>query len=444
MRAWVLVAALAGGLISAPATAAPGQDITARLKKIPGMKVIGRGYTAPKGYRSLRLSFTQPVDHRDPGKGTFQQRLELFHRATDQPMVLSTSGYGLRVPAPLAEPTRAVRGNQVSVEQRFFNKSRPKGGDWSTLTIWQAASDHHRLVAALKSIYKRKWISTGASKGGMTSVYHARFFPKDVNGVVAYVAPNDVDDNEDSAYDRFFQTVGTAACRKKLQAVTVEALRRRAAMQKRMLERDTFNQLGVDVAFEHAVMDLDWTFWQYSSVYDCARIPTAKASNDALYRWLEATTYLSGNSDGELKYYRPYYYQAATELGSPKRDYGHLQGLLKHEGYDPRTYAKVTAPFQTGAMKDIDTWVRGKGTRLMFVYGQNDPWSAEPFRRGPGTKDSYWYTVKNGTHGADLFSLPKAQRAQAVKALLRWTGQRKAGPLTPYRVRNKTVIGLNR
>ena len=155
------------------------------------------------------LSYTQPVDHRRPSAGTFQQRFTLLHKATDRPMVLHTSGYNVSIRVFRSEPTVLVDGNQISVEQRFFTPSRPEPADWSKLNIWQAATDHHRLVTALKPIYAAKWISTGASKGGMTSIYHRRYYPSDVDGTVAYVAPSDVLNREDSAYDRFFATVGT-------------------------------------------------------------------------------------------------------------------------------------------------------------------------------------------------------------------------------------------
>src|SRR5687768_3188655 len=83
----------------------------------------------------------------------------------------------------LSEPTRLIDGNQISVEQRYFTPSRPSPTNWERqLTIWQAATDHHRIVRALKAIYAQQWVSTGASKGGMTSVYHRRFYPDDVAG----------------------------------------------------------------------------------------------------------------------------------------------------------------------------------------------------------------------------------------------------------------------
>ncbi|MER5561248.1 hypothetical protein ABT071_21865 [Streptomyces sp. NPDC002506] len=75
--------------------------------------------------------------------------------------------------------------------------------DWSTLTIRQSAHDCHAVVSALRRVYRGSWISTGWSKGGTASAYHRRLYPHDVAGTVAHAAPNDMDDSDGSAYDRF-------------------------------------------------------------------------------------------------------------------------------------------------------------------------------------------------------------------------------------------------
>ena len=111
------------------------------------------------------------------------------------------------------------------MEYRFFTPSRPKPADWSKLDIWQAASDQHRIFKALKKIYGKNWLATGGSKGGMTATYYRRFYPNDMDGTVAYVAPNDVRNDEDSAYDDFFEKVGTTECRDRLNAVAARDLR---------------------------------------------------------------------------------------------------------------------------------------------------------------------------------------------------------------------------
>jgi hypothetical protein len=436
-RLWrmLLPMALVASLVGVAGVAGPAQaaevDILDRLKAVPGLTVL-QEQPAPAPYRFFVLSYTQPVDHRRPAAGTFQQRFTLLHRGTDRPMVLHTTGYNVPIRVFRAEPTRLVDGNQISVEQRFFTPSRPQPADWTKLTIWQAATDHHRIVNALKPIYSGKWISTGASKGGMTSVYHRRFYPSDVDGTVAYVAPQDVVNNEDSAYDRFFTTVGTdPACRAALDAVQVEALKRRTELVARYTawaaeNGRTFTIVGsADRAFEFMVNGTTWAFWQYSHQSQCGAVPAPTASSDEIWTWLDTVYGLDSNTDQGDEPFIPYFFQAATQLGYPFVQLNHLAGLQHYRGQDVATsYIPRDLPvrFQPFAMREVDLWVRLFGRQLLFVYGQNDPWGAEPFRLGPGTRDSFWYVAAGANHGANISLLKPDETATATAAVQRWAG----------------------
>jgi hypothetical protein len=299
------------------------------------------------------------------------------------------------------------------------------------MTIWQAATDHHRIVQALKRIYSKEWISTGASKGGMTSVYHRRFYPDDVNGTVAYVAPQDVVNNEDSAYDRFFTKVGTAQCRAALDGVQIEALKRRAEFDARYQawateNERTFGIVGsVDRAFEFMVNGTTWAFWQYSAESECAGVPPASASSDDIWAWLDAVYGLDSNTDQGIEGFIPYYFQASYQLGYPEITLPHLARLQHYRGQDrAQSYIPrdLVPRFQPLAMLDIDAWVKFSGKRLLFVYGGNDPWGAEPFRLGPGTRDSLWYVAAGANHGANIGLLKPDETATATAAVRRWAG----------------------
>lgn len=438
----ILVGAVGAGAGSASAApAAPAQpDIKERVLAIPGMRFVEE--QPYEGYRFLVFSYAQPVDHRHPSKGTFQQRFTLLHKATDRPTVFYTSGYNVTTAPRRSEPTQLVDGNQVSMEYRFFTPSRPQPADWSKLDIWQAASDQHRLFRALKPIYGKKWLATGGSKGGMTATYYRRFYPRDMDGTVAYVAPNDVADKEDSAYDRFFANVGTAECRTKLNAVQREALVRRDEIVKRYQkwaddEKRTFTVVGsADKAYENVVLDLVWAFWQYHLLKDCADVPAPTASTDELYRFIDEISGFSAYTDQGLETYTPYYYQAGTELGSPTFKTPHLAGLLRYPGiYAPRSYVPRDIPmrFKQGVMGDIDRWVRHDAHRMLFVYGQNDPWGAERFQVGKGAKDAYVYTVAGGNHGSSIAQLTGDQKAKATAEVQRWAGVSPTSkPLAPH------------
>ncbi|NUK02558.1 aminopeptidase [Streptomyces lunaelactis] len=454
---WLLTLVVLIGTVSAAgstagaATAAEpatGTDIKDRILAIPGMSLIEE--KPYPGYRFFVLNYTQPVDHRHPEKGTFKQRVTLLHKDTNRPTVFFTSGYNVSTTPRRSEPTAIIDGNQVSLEYRFFTPSRPDPANWSKLDIWQGAGDQHRVFTALKKIYAKNWLATGGSKGGMTATYYERFYPRDMDGIVAYVAPNDVVNKEDSAYDRFFTKVGTKECRDKLNAVQREALVRREPLEAKYqaaaaTEGYTFTTVGsLDKAYEAVVLDYVWAFWQYSLVADCEAIPVAATATDQeIYDSIDAISGFSFYTDQGLGTYTPYYYQAGTELGSPDIKQPHLGNLSRYGYQPPRNFVPRDIPmhFKPWVMDDVDSWVRHNARRMMFVYGQNDPWGAEQFRLGRTARDSYVYVAPGANHGANVAGLVAEQKAKATASILKWAGvapaavqedAAKAKPLTTY------------
>ena len=409
-------------------------DVVDELERVPGLHVLAEQEAPAPGYRYFIMSYTQLVDHLDPSRGTFEQQLTLLHRSTHAPTVAYTTGYTLPSSSVLDEPTELVEGNQVDIEERFFASSTPDPFDLAELNIYQAAADHHEIIQALRSVYTGKWLSTGASKGGMATVYHRRFFDEDIDGSVVYVAPNDVVDDED-VYDDFLANVGTEACRESLIAVMRAALERRGEIVPvfGVVAAEagyTFDYAGgPDVAYEATVGSIYWSFWQYSLEADCASIPPPDAPVADLAGFLSRTAGLLTSSDYYALLYYAYSYQAATQLGSPDTTAltAQIDDLLLYIGSqaplpDEDDATSAGPEFDASAMPDIDHWVKHDGHALLFIYGENDPWSAEPFEPGPGTRDSAWYTVAGGNHGSAISDLPDDERLDASNRVRRWAG----------------------
>ncbi|MFJ5674982.1 S28 family serine protease [Streptomyces sp. NPDC093097] len=415
---------------AATAAGSDGADIKDRILAIPGMHLIEE--KPVDGYRYFVLDYTQPIDHQHPQKGTFQQRLTLLHKSVDRPTVFFTSGYNVSTTPSRSEPTKIIDGNQVSLEYRYFTPSRPVPTDWKKLDIRQAADDQHRIFQALHAVYAKNWIATGGSKGGMTATYYRRFFPHDMNGTVAYVAPNNTDRDDTRAYDRFFATVGTPECRAAVGKIEREALLRRGEMVNRFEKwagenKRTFHLVGnADRAYEVLVTDLVFGFWQYQpAATACAEVPAPTASTDTLWKWIDKVGGFDSYTDQGMEKYQPYYYQAGTQLGEPAYHYPGLRGLLRYPGINnSRNFVPRDIPmrFDKRAMPDVDRWVRHHATRMMFVNGQFDPWSAKPFALGSGSRDSYRFTVPGGNHGASISQLKDADRTKATAELLTWAG----------------------
>jgi len=404
-------------------------DIADRLGAIEGMTVEELTSSNP-GYRFFSLQYVQPADHNNPSGAAFSQSMKLIHISTDAPMVFMPMGYAGMDVDELQELTQMLGANQLAVEHRFFRTSRPEPADWTLLTIKQAAADHHRIVEALKPIYEAAWISTGGSKGGMTATYHRRFYPDDVDGTVAYVAPLSLG-APDERYIDFLNNIGDQDCLAKLRAIQVEVLTRREAMVTLLSAQATetnasFNRIGgLERAIESVILDFPFTFWQYFGIASCSSVPEATATDQEIFDFVNQIIAFQMASDSAFDFLDPYYYQAASELGYPDLATSHLAGLLltdapsTEQGLIPEGVAPPT--YNPNAMLDIAEWVETEGNRLIFIYGQWDPWTTGAYELGAAT-DSFKFIVPNGTHGSRMSQLNAEDKAVVLDALQRWTG----------------------
>jgi len=401
-----------------------------QLQALPGVTVTE---LAPRpDARQFSLLVTQPVDHAQSNGATFQQRVMLRVRGVDRPTALASTGYGLFGSTPRDnEISFLLAGNAITVEHRYYEGSVPSPADPRYLTIRQAAADHHRVVQLLRPIFTGAWISTGASKGGMTSIYHRRYYPDDVDATVAYVAPQSYTTN-DPRYGLFLEQVGSAACRQRIIDTQRMFLDRRAELLP-VFEAQaadfgfTYDRVGgLALAFEHGVQEFRFAMWQYLDEEFCAELPTAEDPADLVALYLD---FVSGPgflaSDQVLVDFGAYYYQASTQLGSygPLSLESHLGSRLEHPGtYRVERYSTLPITrVDPVSVPEVQLWLATRGERIMLVYGENDPWTAGGFLLGRA-KDSFRYVVPGGNHGAAITLLPDAQEAEALATLARWAG----------------------
>ncbi len=415
-----------------PSRAAAALDIAEQLRAVPDVLEVTELASPAEGVRFFFLRFEQPVDHRNPTAAKFSQRLTLIFRSVEAPMVLATTGYDIPVDyAYPSEPTYLLNANQLLMEHRFFGGSIPAAVDWSKLDIFQGANDEHRVVQAFRSIFAKKWLTTGGSKGGMTAMYHRMFFPNDVEATVPYVAPTSFG-RSDPRYVSFVDNVGPADCREKLKGFQQEVLTRRAEIEPLFLAdaaqyQTAYDITGIHWAVDYSVAEAPFTFWQYGTVDRCAEVPPRTATTADLFAFLSSIYFGSvanGFADATLEYYAPYYYQAATELGAPGIGLKHLRGLVTPGFRDaPQDLPPldVEKPFRFISMPIVATWMYTTASRMLLVYGENDPWSS-----GASTvrneNDSYRYYAAAGNHGSGISDLSQAEQAEAHAHLSRWMG----------------------
>jgi len=446
VMAALAVPAAAGAAGAARAAPRSGASFVARLKHLPGVTFLGTSHYPPAGYKVYELEIRQPVDHRRPHGPAFEQHLELYQRNLAAPMVMYVSGYfNYTFLSPkdtyLSDPAAITGGNQISVESRFYGDSVPHPTSWRYLTIWQQAADEHHVVQVFKRLYHAPWLISGVSKGGETAIFHDYYYPHDFAGTFAWSAPS-ITHTFGHGYDRFLAHVGTAACRTALRSAQVRALRHRHAFEVMLAAEakaahGTFKDWpgGLDENFELTVLVTPFVFWQYGG--DCSAIPGASATLAQLYQWFDLVSGWLAADDQEGAPYFAYNYQAATQLGYPTIHQRSQFGSLLHyqlsaQNPDQNLPPGIPArPLNRHLMRAVHQWVRAHGSHLIFLYGQDDPWSAQRFTLGPGTRDSAVFTIAGGNHLSPYTDLPPAQVRTLVRMLRGWAGLPASGGPAP-------------
>lgn len=413
-----------------PANDARSDELLDRLRAVIGITVEELAPPAA-GARLFALGLEQPERHADPGGRRFVQRLLLYHVGEDAPVVLFATGYMLGGAGAVRDEVAVVAGaNQLTVEHRFFGTSVAEDADWSALSIAEAAADWHRVVTALRPIYPGRWLGAGGSKGGAAALFHRRFYPDDVAGTVAFVTPISRG-APDGRYPPYVATRGGAGldgCRAGIARAQREALLRREAMQQRMLGSTLrFDVLGLDKALEDAVLELPFLFWMNGRASLCALLPPESPTDAEVFDFVEGTAITAQYSDEFIAAYAGFYHQTANQLGWPAHDESGLADLLTQPGGD-RAGAYVPH-LETGwdggaAMQDVAAWIQDEGSQLLFIYGEDDPWTAGAVELGGAHSRDSWKLVAPGeNHHVRLSGLGAGDRAIAEDAIRRWAGR---------------------
>jgi hypothetical protein len=385
-----------------------------------------------EGYRRFKITFTQRMDHHDAKSPMFEQHIVLHHRDPNAPVVLATTGYHNPDDSweYLTEPAELLKANQIMVEHRYFPPSRPENADWTKLNIEQSAIDFHNIASFFHLIYRGKWISTGASKGGMTSVFHRRFFPNDVDATVGYVTPISLA-APDERYVPWLDSINPDGCGDDVKAFQERLIRDREVLGPRMLA--DFPQLAEVFTEEQAKLfsvqtgiGFRWPFWQYYGVQYCPLVELALTDDSWAARWLAANVQL-GNAFAQD--YSAYSFQAYTELGYQLISYEHLYDeLFEVEWPEPDPNAPPPPPPAWGdtptvhnpaIMEDVLDWVRSDAERILLIYGEYDPWSGGAIELGDAA-DSYKLVAPAATHAANIAQLGEVDRELALDKLFAW------------------------
>lgn len=414
-------------LLSASASSFAQTVLEQKINAISAIKEIRPLETSEFSEKYVTY-FTQPLDHRHPEKGSFRQRVIVSHVGFDRPTVIVTEGYGAAYalrPQYREELSKLLNANMIFVEYRYFLESTPEPKDWQYLTAENSADDLHAITTAFKNIYPGKWIATGISKGGQTTLLYRTFYPDDVDISVPYVAPLCYG-VEDGRHEPFLHKVSTPENRKIIEDFQLEALKRKATLlprfEKYCTEKNYSFRAPIEEIYDYSVLEYSFALWQWGT--PISSIPATTASDDEIFSHLLAISepgYFTADSPNAS-----FFVQAARELGyygydvQPFKQYLSIQSS---EGYLHRLMLPEELkdmPFDKTLSKKITKFLKKQDPKMIFIYGQNDPWTAAGVTWLKNKKNIHVFIQPNGSHLARINTLPEAEKAEVMELINEW------------------------
>ncbi len=378
-----------------------------------------------------KIMVEQPLDHTDPSKGTFLQRVIIADKGIDRPVVFITEGYNggySERSGYINELSPILNANQICMDHRYFGESMPEPLNWEYLNVRNAAADHHKIIQMMKRYYKQKWITTGISKGGQTVVYHRWLYPNDVDVSVPYVAPLNFG-VEDGRHEPFIaNTTGTKQSRAKVLAFQLQILKNRQKYLPLLKQYCSNNNLhpliNNNEMLDYLVLEYSFGFWQYDNSPN--DIPEPDAPAKELFAHLvkvSSPMYLS--SEG-VNIFKSFYVQAAGELGYYGYDIKPFKKYLSiksAKGWLNRLYLpELNIKYNKKTAKEVANFIQNTDAKFLFIYGGWDPWYASGFE--VPAKENFLKIVKpGGSHSTRITNLPENQKKEVKETLENWLQQ---------------------
>ena len=376
----------------------------------------------------LVCTINQQVDWQNNEAGNFEQRLIIKHRGFDKPTVMVTEGYDASYAFRKSyqeELATLLNANIVVVEHRYFNRSVPVPCNWNHLTVANSAGDYHHVRQLLGKIYPGKWFTTGISKGGSTTIYYRAFYPNDVDGSVAYVAPINKS-VEDGRHEPFLKNIKNEAAKEAIYNFQREVLKRRNTIQpvfeKFCNKKGYTYRTNMSEVYDLCVLEYEFAFWQWGSKYQ--NIPASNATDEELLKHLLSIS----NPDyfSEQGANTPFNVQALREIGYYGYDCTPFKDLLsidQAEGYVRRVMIPENLryiEFDTNLYEKTKDFLIENDVPMIFIYGENDPWTATGITWMKNKKNMHVFIDPEGSHLARVSTMPRETYEEIMKILKKW------------------------
>ncbi|PKQ62928.1 hypothetical protein BZG01_16740 [Labilibaculum manganireducens] len=396
------------------------KNLLTQLEEIPGVSVkkIAGDSTFAAYYE---LYFTQDLDHQNPKAGTFQQRVLLGHQSFDQPMVVELEGYQIWS-EKAGELSKLLNANQLTIEHRYFKNSMPDSLNWQYLNIKQAAADQHVIIQALRKIYPKKWLSTGISKGGQTTIFHRYFYPDDVDVSVPYVAPLNLAREDKRIHERL-ASVGSKETRDQIYQFQLACFTNREKLlplaDAYAKEKNYSFSMGLERALDLSILEYPFAYWQWGGIDS---IPNKNANYKEFFEHLFKVSSIDFFDVSNIKPLLAFYHQALTEIGMYSYEIAPFKQYLNDEKDITFDFTFPNEPirkFDASSMIKINKWLQTDAEKILFIYGENDTWSATAVDLKGNDKCKKFVNPK-GSHRSRINSFPPEMKKEILNTLEEW------------------------
>lgn len=424
-------------LVLTVALAIAQDQATAFEKKLMALEGVSgverlRSETFPEKYL---IRVRQNVDGDTPDKGTFDQRVIVGYKGEDRPTVIVTEGYYADYalsPYYMEELCRLFDANMVFCEYRYFGPSTPDPCDWTYMTVRNSLRDLHHVNQTLRNVFNGKWISTGISKGGQTTMFYRAYYPDDMDVSVSYVAPLNKR-VEDGRHETFLsKKVGTKEEREKVLAAQQHLMQRKQALlplwENYCKEKGYGFRVSTSDIYDYCVMEYSFALWQWGT--PVSSIPDEDADDKT---WLDHFVAVSSpDYFAQPNRYTPFFVQAAKELGyygydnkpfrklcSAKHTKHYLRDVMMEEQLPDFKFDKTLYKYTKRYLKKNDP-------RHIFIYGEVDPWSSSGVAGWldcSHKQNMRVYVQPRGSHAARIGNMPEQMRNEIVERLTRWINE---------------------
>ncbi|MGL5257199.1 MAG: hypothetical protein ACRC76_09175, partial [Proteocatella sp.] len=224
-------------------------------------------------------------------------------------------------------------------------------------------------------------------------------------------------------HEPFINSVSTKEARQKVQDFQLEALKRKAILMPSFENHCAKNNLTFRIplneVYDYCVLEYSFSIWQWGTPMN--NIPNTNVTDEAIFNHLMAicdpSYFAIGGSNTS------FFVQAARELGyygydiKPFKKYLSIQTSKDYLRRLMLPDELRNVSFDKTLSRKIVTFLKKNDPRMIFIYGQNDPWTAAGVTWLKGKKNVHVYIQPNGSHLARISTLPDKEKEEVLSLI---------------------------